>query len=136
MKKPLRFFPTTRINSAYATATKTDGVSAPLPMEYITRKANSRNSSDTRFATYRLSGKKIAGDAYVGYFKSHSYNTRLYSYERNIFNTFYMPSFYGKGMRLAFSAKYDIAPNLSFSAKAGYTRYFQPQCHWFGHGAN
>ena len=68
--------------------------------------------------------KKISGDAFASYFKSDSYNARLYSYERNIFNTFYMPSFYGEGLRLALSAKYDIAPNLSISLKAGHTRYF------------
>lgn len=70
------------------------------------------------------STKRISGEAFASYFKSDSYNARLYSYERNIFNTFYMPSFYGNGLRLALSAKYNVASNLSISVKAGHTRYF------------
>jgi ammonia channel protein AmtB len=43
---------------------------------------------------------------------------------KNILSTFYMPSFYGKGIRLALSAKFEITPQLTLSAKAGYTNYF------------
>lgn len=72
---------------------------------------------------YRGKGR-ITGDIYLAYFSADTYNARLYSYERNLLNTFYMPSFYGRGYRLAISAKYNIATNLSFSVKAGYTHYF------------
>ncbi|WP_298652791.1 helix-hairpin-helix domain-containing protein [uncultured Proteiniphilum sp.] len=65
----------------------------------------------------------LTGDAYLAWFNADTYDARLYSYERNLLNTFYMPSFYGKGYRLALSAKYAITPNLSFSVKAGHTRY-------------
>lgn len=68
--------------------------------------------------------KSITGDAYLAFFNAGSYNARLYSYERNLLNSFYMPSFYGKGMRLALSARYDIDPALSLSFKMGYTHYF------------
>ncbi|HZJ80387.1 MAG TPA: helix-hairpin-helix domain-containing protein [Dysgonamonadaceae bacterium] len=68
--------------------------------------------------------KKIQGDGFIGYFNSDSYNSRLYSYERNILSTFYMPSFYGKGLRVALSARWNIRNNLSFSVKASQTRYF------------
>lgn len=67
---------------------------------------------------------KIQSDLFVGYFNANSYYVRLYSYERNILNTFYMPSFYGKGIRTALSGRYNITKNLSFSIKSGYTRYF------------
>ncbi len=67
---------------------------------------------------------KWRGDAFFGYFNSESYYARLFSYERNIFNTFYMPSFYGKGMRTALSARYDVNDKLSFSLKIAQTRYF------------
>ncbi len=66
---------------------------------------------------------KVSGDVFAGFFNADSYNTRLYSYERNILTTFYMPSFYGKGFRLALSGRYNITPKLAFSVKCGYTRY-------------
>jgi hypothetical protein len=71
---------------------------------------------------YRGKGR-LTGDAYLAWFDADTYNARLYSYERNLLSTFYMPSFYGKGTRLAFSAKYQITSKFAFSAKAGYTRY-------------
>lgn len=68
--------------------------------------------------------RKIEGDFFAGYFKSDTYAARLYSYEKNIFASFYMPSFYGEGVRLAISGRYNITSKLSFSAKIGHTRYF------------
>lgn len=68
--------------------------------------------------------KKIHGDAFFGYFKTDTYNSRLYSYERNILSTFYMPSFYGEGFRVALSMRWNILSNLSFSVKTSQTRYF------------
>ena len=68
--------------------------------------------------------KTIQGDGFVGYFKSDTFNARLYSYERNILSTFYMPSFYGEGVRVALSLRLNILDNLSFSVKASQTRYF------------
>ena len=66
---------------------------------------------------------KLTGDFFAGYFHTDTYNTRVYSYERNILNTFYMPSFYGKGIRLALSARFAIVKNLTFSVKGGFTQY-------------
>lgn len=68
--------------------------------------------------------KKINGDLFFGYFSADSYSVRLYSYEKNILSSFYMPSFYGKGIRLALSARCNITNKLSFSIKCGHTRYF------------
>lgn len=68
--------------------------------------------------------KKVQGDGFLGYFSSDSFDARLYSYERNILSTFYMPSFYGKGVRGALSVRWNIQNNLSFSVKASQTRYF------------
>lgn len=73
--------------------------------------------------SYRGKGP-LTGDAYLAWFDADTYNARLYSYERNLLSTFYMPSFYGKGLRLALSAKYQITRGIAFSVKAGYTRYF------------
>ncbi len=71
---------------------------------------------------YRGKGA-LSGDLYLAWFDADSYDARLYSYERNLLNTFYMPSFYGKGCRLAFSAKCSLAAHLSLSFKVGHTRY-------------
>ena len=68
--------------------------------------------------------KRIQGDGFFGYFNSDTYNARLYSYERNIMSTFYMPSFYGEGFRAALSMRWNILDILSFSVKASQTRYF------------
>ena len=67
---------------------------------------------------------KFQGDVFVGYFNSDSYASRLYSYERNILSTFYMPSFYGEGVRIALQGRFNIFSRLSISAKLGYSRYF------------
>ena len=68
--------------------------------------------------------KTIQGDGFLGYFNSDTFNARLYSYERNILSTFYMPSFYGEGLRIALSLRWNILDNLSLSLKASQTRYF------------
>lgn len=68
--------------------------------------------------------KTLHGDCFFGYFKSDTFNARLYSYERNILSTFYMPSFYGEGIRAALSARWNIMNNLSLSVKCSQTRYF------------
>lgn len=68
--------------------------------------------------------KKIHGDGFIGYFKSETFDSRLYSYERNILSTFYMPSFYGEGFRATLSLRWNILDNLSFSIKCAQTRYF------------
>lgn len=72
---------------------------------------------------YRGSSR-VSGDAYIAYFNADTYDVRLYSYERNLLSTFYMPSFYGDGYRLAVSGRYNITHRLSFSLKVGHTRYF------------
>jgi hypothetical protein len=68
--------------------------------------------------------KKWKSDLSIGYFKSDSYSVRVYSREQNIINSFYMPSFYGKGMRVSLSGKVDVLKNLTLAAKAGLTKYF------------
>lgn len=67
--------------------------------------------------------KYIHGDGFIGFFDADTNNARLYSYERNILNTFYMPSFYGKGVRGALSLRLNIRKNLSFSLKYAQTLY-------------
>jgi hypothetical protein len=70
------------------------------------------------------SPKRWKTDFFAGYFDADSYSVRVYSRERNIVNSFYMPSFYGKGMRLALSGKYGIRPGLSLAVKGAISNYF------------
>lgn len=59
------------------------------------------------------------------YFNSDDYNSRLYSYERNLpYSSSMASSFYGEGIRYAFMAKYDIRRFLTLAAKAGVSNYF------------
>lgn len=72
---------------------------------------------------YKGSGK-LSASTYIAAFNADTYNARLFSYERNLLSTFYMPSFYGKGVRYVINGRYDISNSLSLSFKAGHTRYF------------
>ena len=67
--------------------------------------------------------KPLTGDLFFAFFDAESYEARLYSYERNLLSTFYMPFFYGKGIRVALNGKYSFSRALSLSFKAAHTRY-------------
>ena len=62
-------------------------------------------------------------DFYMAWFSTDNYETRISSYERNILYAFTMPSFYGKGIRLALSFNWNIVKNLTFSAKLANSWY-------------
>lgn len=63
-------------------------------------------------------------DGYFAWFHTDDYNSRISSYEKNILYAFNMPSFYGKGMRLALTFRWDIGKRLSLSAKVAHTHYW------------
>lgn len=65
----------------------------------------------------------IQMDGYAGWFCTDNYNCRLSSYEKNMLYTFYMPSFYGKGIRLSLTFRWDWKNHLSFSGKLAHTYY-------------
>jgi len=62
-------------------------------------------------------------DLYFSWFHTDNYNTRISSYEKNLLYSFYMPSFYGNGIRLALTFRWDIIEKLSFSFKIAHTQY-------------
>lgn len=62
-------------------------------------------------------------DLYASWFHTDDYSSRISSYERNILYAFNMPSFYGEGIRLAASLRWDIGKYLSLSAKIAHTHY-------------
>lgn len=62
-------------------------------------------------------------DGYLAWFHTDDYGSRISSYEKNILYAFNMPSFYGKGMRFAFTFRLDIWSRLSLSVKLAHTLY-------------
>lgn len=65
----------------------------------------------------------LQADLYVACFHTADSDIRVNSYEKNILYAFNMPSFYGKGIRLSCSFRWNVAKRLLLSAKWGYTRY-------------
>lgn len=61
---------------------------------------------------------------FVGYFKTDSYNTRVYSRERSVTTSFFMPSFYGTGIRYSLATKHLISKTLTLSSRICLTEYF------------
>lgn len=62
-------------------------------------------------------------DTYIAWFSTDNYATRISSYEKNILYAFYMPSFYGKGLRAAVSFRWDLKRWFTVSAKFAHTWY-------------
>lgn len=74
-------------------------------------------------AGWKPSTLPFQSDLYVAYFHTDDYYSRISSYEKNILYAFSMPSFYGKGIRVSFSFRWDIVKKLSVSAKLAHTYY-------------
>ena len=60
----------------------------------------------------------------AAYFNTDSYQSRIYAYERQLQHEISFPTYYGEGIRLALMARTDVTPQLSLSARLGYTNYF------------
>ncbi len=58
------------------------------------------------------------------YFQTHDYNSRVYVYERNLTYTYSYPYCYGKGVRGVLSTSYTLPGQLTLSARATSTRFF------------
>ncbi len=57
------------------------------------------------------------------WFHTDDYSSRTYSYERGMLYSFSIPSFYGRGTRLAVNTRYDIDRKWMILAKIGQTKY-------------
>ncbi len=68
-------------------------------------------------------GYPLQLDAYVAWFSTDNYATRISSYEKNILYAFYMPSFYGEGLRTAVSFRWDLKRRFTIAAKLSHTWY-------------
>lgn len=60
----------------------------------------------------------------ANYFRTDSYESRLYAYERTLLYSFSFPAFYGHGIRYAVMARADFGRRLMLTARLGVTDYF------------
>lgn len=62
-------------------------------------------------------------DVSAAWFQTDDYASRISIYEKGLLYSFSIPSFYGKGERLAFNAHYELNEHFIFQAKYAWTHY-------------
>lgn len=62
--------------------------------------------------------------AFLGYFHTQDYDSRVYAFEPGMLYTMSFGSFYGHGIRYALMTKWDIGKHLVLVGKYGTTKYF------------
>lgn len=78
----------------------------------------------TQQATYTLPQNPVCSITLQGsYFHTDDYDARVYAYEKGLLNTFYTPSFYGRGFRYSAHVRYEAGKHLLFLLKFGQTIY-------------
>lgn len=82
-------------------------------------------------ATWRPHSWLFSGT--VACFHTDDYASRLYLYEHQMTHEFYMPSYYGRGLHLAFLASRELGQRLRLSARLSYTNYFDRAVIGTGH---
>ena len=105
------------ISSSVSLRTSADGIC------YTEANEKSRGWMIAQSVGWKPVDVPVQTDFHIAGFHTDNYRTRISSYEKNILYAFNMPSFYGKGVRLALSFRWDIVKQLSVSAKLGYTYY-------------
>ncbi len=73
--------------------------------------------------TYVFHLLPLSISAQATYFHTDDYDSRVYCYEKGLLNTFYTPSFYGKGFRYSTVIRYDLSKVFMFLVKFGETIY-------------
>lgn len=68
--------------------------------------------------------EKLRLNASIAYFDTDDYNSRVYSYERGLLQTFSVPSYYGNGIRYTLLVSTELIKNLLLTAKIGTVNYF------------
>lgn len=67
---------------------------------------------------------KLTATARVSLFNTQSYNSRVYAYENDVPQYFYIPAFYSNGMRYYLNMSYNILQNMKIYLKLSQTNYF------------
>lgn len=74
--------------------------------------------------SWHPSSLPVKFEIHGAYFNTDNYDSRVYSYEKGLLNTFYVPSFYGEGLRFTAHLRCDIHKNWMLIGKIGQSRYF------------
>ncbi len=106
------------LSSSFLCRTSIDGV-----LYTEENKENSKGYMLAQSIAWKPKSLPVQADIYTAFFHTDDYSTRVSSYEKNLLYAFYMPSFYGKGVRLAATLRWDILEQLTLSSKIGYTHY-------------
>lgn len=72
---------------------------------------------------YRLSALPVRVEAQATYFHTADYNARVYVVEKGPLYAWYVPSFFGEGMRLSLHVRYDLNAHWMCLLKCGETIY-------------
>ena len=71
----------------------------------------------------RYSGKWLQATAWVSYFDTDDYDSRIYSYEYGLLYSYAVPAFYGNGLRYALTARANVAKSVTLAVKVSATEY-------------
>ncbi|HLR37897.1 MAG TPA: helix-hairpin-helix domain-containing protein [Chitinophagaceae bacterium] len=69
----------------------------------------------------------FSGNFRLGYFHTGGYDSRIYTYENNVRYAFYVPSFFGEGIRSYLNLRIDIGKRLSLWTRIARTWYFHQE---------
>lgn len=72
---------------------------------------------------YQFTKIPLKLDVSGAWFQTDDYASRISLYEKGLLYSFSIPSFYGKGERLAFNARYEFNQHLILQVKYGWTHY-------------
>ncbi|RGM50040.1 MULTISPECIES: helix-hairpin-helix domain-containing protein [Bacteroides] len=86
-------------------------------------KERSRGYQCTQSCGYAFPGFPLSVSVQGTYFHTDDYDSRIYTYEKGLLNTFYVPSFYGTGFRYSAHLRYDLNKTFMFLVKFGQTIY-------------
>lgn len=93
---------------------------------YNPMKGNETGWAATEFAEWKNSTKKMKIGAYIAYFDTESYSSRIYSYEPGLLYSFGMSSFYDNGVRACLLLSQQFG-KLTLSMKYSFTDYFSKE---------
>ena len=72
---------------------------------------------------YKFQKLPLQLDAGFAWFQTDDYASRISMYEKGLLYSFNIPSFYGKGERYTFNARYELNEHIIFQAKYALTHY-------------
>lgn len=74
--------------------------------------------------SYNIPSFPLTIDLHGTYFHTTNYDARVYSYEKGLLYSFYVPSFYGEGHRITTNIRWDVNKYIMLITKFGQTWYY------------